>query len=103
MELEEFYKAEGIQMELTTPDTPQSNGQAERSNQIIIECEKPEILKKLVDGDLTGLLEPSYLATEREILEDEEPPTPDDALILSTLTDRPTILAEAKRFPDWHY
>jgi hypothetical protein len=60
-------------------------------------------MKQLVNSDLTGALEPIYLASELEIMDEDngQGPQPSDAPVLSTLTDRSTTLAEAKASPDW--
>ena len=47
-ELKNFFKAEGIQMELTTPYTPQQNGCAERKNRYLVEMAR----SMLIDSDL---------------------------------------------------
>ena len=47
-ELKNFLKAEGIQMELTTPYTPQQNGCAERKNRYLVEMAR----SMLIDSDL---------------------------------------------------
>lgn len=67
--------------------------------------EKPDIMKQLVDGNLAGLLEPSYLATEQDILVEPEAEKniQDNEPVLSTLTDQPATLADAKQSPDWNH
>ncbi|EDN10314.1 predicted protein [Histoplasma mississippiense (nom. inval.)] len=54
---------------------------------------KPDVLKMIANGDL------------EELVENDEPEDPanEDDPVLSTLTDRPTTVAEAKRSPDWDY
>ncbi|EER28295.1 copia-like retrotransposon family protein [Coccidioides posadasii C735 delta SOWgp] len=67
--------------------------------------EKPEIMKKLADGELEAL-EPTYLGEEQEILSDateEEEANGAELPVLSTRTDIPKSIAEAKRSEEWLY
>ncbi|EDN04276.1 conserved hypothetical protein [Histoplasma mississippiense (nom. inval.)] len=67
---------------------------------------KPDVLKMIANGDLEGAIDPTYLLdNETELVENDEPEDPanEDDPVLSTLTDRPTTVAEAKRSPDWDY
>lgn len=47
-ELRNFFGSEGIQLQLTTPYTPQQNGRAERKNRYLIEMTR----SMLTDSDL---------------------------------------------------
>ncbi|KMU86661.1 hypothetical protein CIHG_04450 [Coccidioides immitis H538.4] len=60
--------------------------------------EKPEIMKKLVDGELEAL-EPTYLSKEQEILlnvMEEEEVNEAELPVLSTHTDIPKSITKAK-------
>ncbi|EDN07098.1 conserved hypothetical protein [Histoplasma mississippiense (nom. inval.)] len=64
---------------------------------------KPDVLKMIANGDLEGAIDPTYLLdNETELVENDEPEDPanEDDPVLSTLTDRPTTVAEAKRSPE---
>ncbi|EGC48719.1 nucleolar protein NOP2 [Histoplasma capsulatum var. duboisii H88] len=64
---------------------------------------KPDILKMIANGDLEGAIDPTYLLDDETQLGDDEDCVNEDDPVLSTLTDRPTTMAEAKRSPDWDY
>jgi hypothetical protein len=59
------------------------------------------VLKQLAHGDLIGELEPTYLASEKEVMDETEndEPVAGDTLVLSILTDRPTNLDGGPSIP----
>ncbi|EDN05370.1 predicted protein [Histoplasma mississippiense (nom. inval.)] len=67
---------------------------------------KSDVLKMIVNGELEDAVDPAYLLdNETELVENDEleDSVNENDPVLSTLTDRPTTVAEAKRSPDWDY